>query len=89
VRSAIDVATKGISLPGDIDAVVAPIVPVVTATRDGGDESLDAAIAANVEAVVAKLSGVPILRERLAAGSRKVVGGEYQLDSGAVELVAP
>jgi len=88
VRSAIDVATKGASLPGDIDAVVAPIVPVVTATRDGGDDSLDAAVIANVEAVVAKLSAVPIVRERLDAGSLKVVGGEYQLASGAVELVS-
>jgi len=89
VQGAIDVATKGVSLPGDIDAVVAPIVPAVQTVRDDTSEGfLDAAIAANVEAVVAALSGVPIIRARVADGSLKVVGGEYQLASGAVELVS-
>lgn len=89
VQGAIDVATKGVSLPGDIDAVVSPIVPAVESVRDGtSEEFLDAAIAANVEAVVAALSAVPIIRARVADGSLKVVGGEYQLASGAVELVS-
>ncbi len=91
VRGAIDVTTKGVSLPGDIDAVVEPILPVVRALGEVGDDDgafLDAAIAANVNSVVASLSAVPILADRIANGSLKVIGGEYHLATGAVELVA-
>jgi carbonic anhydrase len=88
VKSAIDVVADDLELPGDIDAVVAPILPVVTAAREGGDESLDAAIACNVKSVVATLSAVPIIRDRVTNGSLRIVGGEYQLASGAVELVS-
>jgi carbonic anhydrase len=88
VRGAIDVATKGEQLPGDIDAVVAPIVPIVQAMNGDGDDFVDAAIARNVQAVVETIVAVPIIRDRVSAGSLKVVGGEYQLASGAVELVA-
>jgi carbonic anhydrase len=88
VRGAIDVATKGEQLPGDIDAVVAPIVPVVQAMDGDGDDFVDTAVARNVQAVVETIVAVPIIGDRVAAGSLKVVGGEYQLASGAVELVA-
>lgn len=89
VRGAIDVVHAGASLPGDIEEVTAPIVPVVRSLGAGeGGEYLDAAVAANVRAVVASLSAVPIIRDRVEAGTLKVVGGEYQLASGAVELVA-
>lgn len=88
VRGAIDVATKGVALPGDIDAVVAPIVAAVERARGASEGTLlDAAIAANVEAVVASLGAVPIIAERVAAGSLKVAGGEYDLASGAVNFV--
>ena len=87
VRGAIDVATKGVELPGDIEAVVAPIVPAVERVRGASDgEQLDAAILANVEAVVSTLGAVPIIAERVAAGSLRIVGGEYDLATGAVRL---
>jgi carbonic anhydrase len=87
VQGAIDVATKGVSLPGDIAAVVDPIVPAVESVRDVSDEKLlDAAILANVEAVMATLGAVPVIAARVAAGSLKIVGGEYDLATGAVDL---
>ena len=48
VKAAIEVANNGAQLPGELPAVVAPIVPVVQSlagTPD--DELLDAAIKAN------------------------------------------
>jgi carbonic anhydrase len=87
VTGAIDVASTGEGLPGDIDAVVAPIVPVVK--NLGGvaaDDLLDAAILANVRAVMDGLAAVPIIGARVAEGSLRIVGGEYDLATGAVDL---
>jgi hypothetical protein len=33
------------------------------------------------------LAAVPLLAERVSAGTLAVAGGEYELDSGAVDLV--
>src|SRR5262245_33683882 len=66
VKGAIDVVREGVSLPGDIEAVTAPIVPGIRSLGEGeGDELLHAAVAANVAAVVASLSAVPIIRDRV------------------------
>jgi carbonic anhydrase len=44
------------------------------------------AIVANVRAVMAELAAIPILAGRVAEGSLKIVGGEYDLATGAVDL---
>ncbi len=57
VEAAVDVVANGTELPGDLPAVVAPILPVVQSlagTPD--DELLDAAIKANVRQAVSQLS---------------------------------
>jgi carbonic anhydrase len=87
VKGAIDVSSSGQDLPGDIDAVVGPIVPTVEALHDVAPEDLlDVAIVANVRAVLAELAAIPILAGRVAEGSLKIVGGEYDLATGAVDL---
>jgi carbonic anhydrase len=85
VKAAIDVAKNGTQLPGDLPAVVAPIVPVVqslSGTPD--DELLDATIKANVTAAVAELSANDLLAQAISEGTLKVVGREYLLKSGRV-----
>jgi carbonic anhydrase len=88
VKAAIDVAKNGTQLPGDLPAVVAPIVPVVqllSGTPD--DELLDAVIKANVHTAVAQLSASDLIASAIAAGTVKVVGREYLLKSGRVVSV--
>jgi carbonic anhydrase len=88
VQAAIDVSTKGDSLPGRIGAVAAPIVPAVEAVRDHPpDQLLEAATRENIRRTMARLSEVPTLGDRVAAGTLLVVGGEYELVSGGVDLV--
>ena len=85
VKAAIDVATHGTQHPGDLPAVVGPIVPVVQSlagTPD--DELLDAAIKANIDQAVTQLSANVLIAEAIARGTVKVVGREYLLKSGKV-----
>ena len=85
VKAAIDVVDNGTELPGDLPAVVAPILPVVQSlagTPD--DELLDAAIKANVRQAVAELSANDLIADAIAKGTVKVVGREYLLTSGKV-----
>jgi carbonic anhydrase len=85
VKAAIDVATKGVELPGDLPAVVAPIVPVVQAAVAAGtppDQLLDVVIKENVKTEVAALADNPALAPLVADGSLKIVGREYLLESG-------
>jgi carbonic anhydrase len=84
-KAAIDVVTKGAQLPGDLPAVVAPILPVVDAAVAAGtpsDQLLDVVIRDNITAAVATLSANPALAPMIAGGKVKVVGREYLLESG-------
>jgi carbonic anhydrase len=88
VKGAIDVVTKGAVLPGDIGAVVTPIIPAVEAVKDTPKpELLEAATDQNIHDTIAVLAAVPLLAEGIAAGTLAVVGGEYELESGVVDLV--
>jgi carbonic anhydrase len=85
VKAAIDVVTKGAQLPGDLPAVVAPILPVVDAAVAAGtpsDQLLDVVIRDNITAAVATLSANPALAPMIAEGKVEVVGREYLLESG-------
>jgi carbonic anhydrase len=85
VKAAIEVASTGTSLPGDLDAVVAPIVPVVTQlSGTPKDALLDAATKANVRQTVADLSAVQLLADLVAQNKLVVVGREYILASGRI-----
>jgi carbonic anhydrase len=88
VKSAIDVTTKGAMLPGDIGAVVAPIIPAVEAVQDQPQSDLlEAATEENIHLAIEALSQVPILSDRVAAGTLLIAGGEYELASGLVDPV--
>ena len=85
VKAAIDVVDNGTELPGDLPAVVAPILPVVQSLAGTpADELLDAAIKANVRQAVAELSANDLIADAIAKGTVKVVGREYLLTSGKV-----
>ena len=85
VKAAIEVANKGAQLPGDLPAVVAPIVPVVQSLAGTPEEELlDAAIRDNIRQAVTQLSANDLIADAIAMGTVKVVGGEYLLKSGKV-----
>jgi len=89
VKAAVGQVTKGQQVPGHIAGVVDPIVPAVQAVRaTPADQLLDAATKENVRRTVALLqSSQPVLAPLVQGGQLKVVGAEYALHTGQVELV--
>jgi len=78
------IAAKG-KAPGHIQSLVTAIKPAVQATVNG---DLDATIKANVKHVVDTLrSSTPVLKGKVDSGEIKVIGGYYNLDTGAVTFL--
>lgn len=87
VKAAIDVVTKGTSVPGELPAVVEPIIPAVEAVQTvPAHQLLDAAIEANVHRTVTTLRTVPSLASAIDANQLKIVGAHYRLDTGQVSF---
>jgi carbonic anhydrase len=90
VKAAVDVATKGTTLPGDLASVAQPILTAVEAVRSQpADAIVDAAIQENVRRAVAGLSAVPLLADLVAKNKLMIVGAEYRLKTGRVDLIKP
>ena len=90
VKAAVDVATKGKVLPGDLPSVAQPILPAVEAVRSQpADALVDAAIQENVRRAVSSLGAVPLLADLVSANKLTIVGAEYRLKSGKVDLIKP
>jgi carbonic anhydrase len=90
VKSAIDVVTKGAQLPGDLPAVVAPIVPIVQAAVDAGTptaELLDVVTKENIRQAVQTLTASELLSGYITEGKLEIVGREYLLESGRAVAV--
>jgi len=78
------IAAKG-KAPGHIQSLVTAIKPAVEATVNS---DLDATIKANVKHVADALrSSTPILKGKVDSGEMKVIGGYYNLDTGAVSFL--
>jgi carbonic anhydrase len=89
VQAAHDLLTKGEQLPGHIAALVAPIVAAVQAAQTMSGDVVDNAVTANVRMVTAHVrTTAPILSSHVQNGALKVVGARYDLESGAVTLIA-
>lgn len=89
VDATIKVVKDNISLPGHLDDLVSHIKPAVQiALKEKPDDPLSAAIIENVRYNVAELKGAtPIISEAVSSGKIKVVGGVYDLASGAITLI--
>jgi carbonic anhydrase len=92
VAAAVAAVTEDARQPGSISDAVAPIVPVVRAVRDGSpgaspDALVERSVLANIEHTASDLKGQPLLSRQIGRGELKVVGAEYRLDTGAVEVV--
>lgn len=82
---AVGAAIEGGEAPGHLPTLVDAIKPSVDKARAMKGELSDNAIRVNVEAVVAQLEAShPILAEHVAAGTLKIVGGVYSLQTGRV-----
>lgn len=89
VKAAIDTATNGTVYPGDLPAVINPILPAVQQTLSvPKSEQLEAATRANVHEQVRGLAAVTLLADRVKTGALEIVGAEYHLHTGKVALLS-
>jgi carbonic anhydrase len=90
VKAAVQHIDQKDSLPGSINGLVELIKPVVGKAQGQAGDKYGNVTRANVNAGVEKLQKLqPILAPRVKAGSIKVVGGVYDLHTGAVKLLHP
>ncbi len=94
VTAALNALTNGTHLPGHLESLTKVIEPAIAQAKQQQSEAfqpgelLDQSVRANVRAVVQALStSQPILAQRVKQKTLKIVGGYYDLDSGAVEVI--
>ena len=89
ISATIDVVDNNTALPGHLPSLVNAIKPaVLAADKEKAQDRLEAATRANVRLNVERLkSAGPILSQRVAEKKLTVVGGVYDLATGAVKLI--
>ncbi len=76
-------------LPGKINSVVNPILPIVASVRNQPGDITDNVVIGNVKYQVQKLQErSPILTQLIQQGKLKIVGARYDLHSGKVNILA-
>jgi len=86
---AVAAALAEAKVPGHIVSLVDAIKPAVAMSKRQPGDPLDNAIRANIRHTVEDLrTSQPILGDLVKAGTLKVVGALYSLDTGKVEIVA-
>jgi carbonic anhydrase len=86
VTAAVHAVDTGAVPGGDLGAVVAPILPAVEPNAGPDRDRIGDAVRANVLRQVAVLSATPALAGAVASGALAIVGAQYLLHSGEVEL---
>ena len=89
VTAAISAIQSGRPAPGHIQDVVNALRPAYdVAIRQPGDDLVDTMVRAQTTLTVQRLRSDALLRELIAADGLMIVGGHYDLDTGAVQIVA-
>lgn len=85
---AVDATIKGASVPGQIGSLLDAIKPAVESSKGKAGDRLLNATKANVLLQVKNLKSSPVLSQLINSGKLKIVGGYFDLDTGAVTLVS-
>lgn len=84
---AVDATIKGAQVPGQIGSLLAAIQPAVESSKNLPGDRLENATKANVLLQTERLKASPVISQLIKEGKLKVVGGYYDLDTGAVSMV--
>lgn len=86
---AVTAAVQGEALPGEIGSFVKAILPAVDRVKNQSGDAVENAVVANVLYQIEQLQQrSALLAERVQAGTLKIVGGRYDLDTGEVTVIA-
>ncbi|MDQ6930433.1 MAG: carbonic anhydrase, partial [Candidatus Eremiobacteraeota bacterium] len=86
VTAAVEAVTQHTAAGSRIASIVESIRPAVESVRNAPD-LLEASIDAHVRAVTSELARDTAFDELIASGSLAVVGAEYHLETGLVEIL--
>ena len=84
---AVDATIKGTQVPGQIGSLINAIKPAVESSKDQTGDRLENAIKANAMLQANRLKASPVISKLIAENKLKVVGGYYDLDTGAVNIL--
>jgi carbonic anhydrase len=84
---AVKAAIEGGELPGQIGSLTKAIKPAVQMSKNQAGDSVENAVKANVRLQANRLKDSPVINKLVEEGKLKIVGGYYDLDTGAVEIV--
>lgn len=81
---AVDATIKGAQVPGQIASLLDAIKPAIKDSGSQTGDQLENAVKANVLYQIGKLKKSPVISQLIQEGKLKVVGGYYDLDTGAI-----
>lgn len=84
---AVDATIKGAQVPGQIGSLLDAIKPAVESSKNQTGDRLENASKANVVLQAQRLKASPVISKLIAENKLKVVGGYYDLDTGAVNIL--
>ncbi|MEG4840577.1 carbonic anhydrase [Microcoleus sp. B9-D4] len=84
---AVEATIKGDQVPGQIGSLLDAIKPAVESSKNQAGDKLENACKANVVLQANKLKASPVISQLIAENKLKVVGGYYDLDTGAVNIL--
>jgi carbonic anhydrase len=84
---AVTAAVQAKPLPGQIGTFVKQIEPALARVKGNSGDAVENTVVANVQYQAERLLQSSLLSERVEAGKLKIVGGRYDLDTGAVTIV--
>jgi carbonic anhydrase len=90
VKAALNLAKKDQRPPGNIGIIADEIRPAMKEIEGQPGDLLHNAVVANVKLNAARLAKVsPVIRKHIEDGSTRIVGADYDLDTGRVNLIGP
>jgi carbonic anhydrase len=84
---AVKAAIEGGALPGHINSLTDAIKPAVESSKNQAGDKVENAVKANVRLQANRLKASPVINQLIEEGKLKIVGGYYDLDTGAVEII--
>lgn len=87
VKATIDAVQDEVTPPSYLGELVTQLRPAVEAAKGRSGDMLANAIAANVQMAVRNLRENPLWQDELEAGTLKIIGANYDLETGLVEIL--
>lgn len=87
IKATLDAIDQRVLAPGNIEFLASAIRPAAVLAKGEGMDKVNSVVRANVSLTIQRLQNSMILANAQTKGQLKIVGGFYDLDTGAVEFL--